>query len=329
MATKKRGLGKGLDALMGTNPLEQIDSIESMMELDKNSATAASNQVLSASTATRRPPGTLDPESRQEARKVFEILHLPVEFLQRGMYQPRQEIREEALQELAQSIKQHGIMQPLVVRPTAEQNHYEIIAGERRWRAAQLAGLHSVPCVVRQVADQVALALSLIENVQREDLTPLEEAISLERLQTEFSFTHQQIAETVGRSRTAVTNLLRLLGLNEDVKKMMSQRVLEMGHARALLPLPSRAQVEIAQQVIDRGLSVRQTESLVKRVLAGTDIRQPTEAKRDADILELQNRLSDRVGAPVLIQHRNSGQGRLIIRYHSLDELDGILSHIR
>jgi ParB family chromosome partitioning protein len=263
-----------------------------------------------------------------------ELARLPLDLLQRGQYQPRLDMRPESLAELAESIRAQGVVQPIVVRPIGEADdrgvqRYEIIAGERRWRAAQLAGLRDIPAVVRRVADEAAIAMALIENIQREDLNPLEEASALQRLISEFALTHQQAAEAVGRSRAAVSNLLRLLELPEEICERLARRELEMGHARALLGLPQRrAQIEVATLVVRKSLSVRETEALVRRM------GQPPAAATasppgavDPNIRRLQDDLSERLGAPVAIEHAQSGKGRLVVKYNSLDELDGILTH--
>ena len=254
---------------------------------------------------------------------------LPVDVIQRGRYQPRVDMHPESLQNLADSISEQGVVQPIVVRSIGD-GRYEIIAGERRWRAAQQAGLHEIPAVIRDVEDRAAIAIALIENIQRENLNPLEEARALKRLIDEFEMTHEQAAQAVGRSRVAVSNLLRLLDLEDTVKGMVERRELEMGHARALLALSGVRQVEAARQVIARGLTVRATERLVQE-LQRTDVsrRQSVRASRDPDIQRLEARLSDRLGASVLIRHGTGGKGRLEIRYNSLDELDGILEHIK
>ena len=252
---------------------------------------------------------------------------LPVEFLVRGKYQPRRDMHTEALEELALSIKEQGIMQPIVVRP-AGQNRYEIIAGERRWRAAQLAGLAEVPVVIRDVPDEAAIAMSLIENIQREDLNPIEEAIALARLQKEFELTQQEVAQAVGKSRAAVANILRLMSLNSEVKKMLEYGDLEMGHARALLPLNETDQLEVARMVTAKGLSVRQTESLVRRIQQQKQDGGKATKRLDPNIKQLEDELSERVGARVIIQCNAKGKGKLVISYNTLDELDGVLEHI-
>jgi ParB family chromosome partitioning protein len=263
------------------------------------------------------------------------LARIPVDLLQRGRYQPRLDLRPESLQDLADSIRAQGIVQPIVVRPVGAQRpgearRYEIIAGERRWRAAQMAGLHDVPAVVRSVPDEAAVAMSLIENIQRENLNPLEEARALDRLIREFDMTHQAAADAVGRSRAAVSNLLRLLELADEVKQLVEQRQLEMGHARALLGLAAaRQQAEVALLVAKKGLSVRETEALVRRIIE-KPTRPQTEAPRvDPNIQRLEHDLADKLGAKVSLKHSASGRGKLVIDYNSLDELDGILAHLQ
>jgi len=304
-ADKKRGLGRGLEALLG-----------------QASPRPAPTQ---AAAPAARPPGG------------DELAKLPVDLLQRGKYQPRLDMREESLAELADSIRAQGVVQPIVVRPlgtaaAGQSQRYEIIAGERRWRAAQMAGLTEVPAVIRQVADEAAVAMSLIENIQRENLNPLEEARALDRLITEFELTHQEAAEAVGRSRAAVSNLLRLLDLPDEVKALVEQRSLEMGHARALLGLPARRQqVEVGGLIARKGLSVREAEALVRRILArASDTGEvPAPPRKDPDIARLETDLAEKLGAKVEVRHSATGKGRLVISYHSLDELDGILGHIQ
>ena len=251
---------------------------------------------------------------------------IPVELIARSPWQPRRKLDPDALEDLARSIRVHGVLQPILVRPAGE-DRYELVAGERRWRAAQAAGLATVPAVVREVPDEVALSIAIIENIQREDLTPLEEARGIARLVEEFGMTHREVAEAVGRSRPAVSNLLRLLDLNDDVGARLESGEIDMGHARALLALVGGVQSEAARIVADRGLSVRQTEALVRRMQsapeAGAD-----EAARDPDIGRLETRLGDVIGTEVSIRHGKRGSGRLVIRYHSLDELDGILERL-
>lgn len=255
------------------------------------------------------------------------LKRLPVERVRPGQYQPRTHMDADALQELADSIKAQGLVQPIVVRKL-NGGEYELIAGERRWRAAQLAGLHEIPAVVRDIPDQAAAAMSLIENIQREDLNALEEAGALRRLIDEFGLTHQQTAEAVGRSRVAVTNLLRLLDLQPEVKALLDAGQFEMGHARALLALQGAQQVEIAKLVVQRQLSVRDTERLIKQVLENASVEIPA-FKPSPDVVRLEQRLADTLGAKVAIRYNRSGKGKLVIEYNSLDELDGILGHIQ
>jgi ParB family transcriptional regulator, chromosome partitioning protein len=292
MAAKKRSLGRGLDALLSSAP-----------------------RLL-------EPEGGTDGQFRQ----------LGVELLKRGRYQPRMDFRQETLADLADSIRAQGVVQPIVIRPVRDSGdgaRFEIIAGERRWRAAQLAGLHEVPVIVRDVPDEAAVAMSLIENIQRENLNPLEEAGALDRLIHEFDMTHQQAAEAVGRSRAAVSNLLRLLELCEEVKALVERRELEMGHARALLGLSEpRTQAAAGREVAAKGLSVRETERLVKR-LQRPPRKPPAAGPRDPDIRRLESELAEKLGAKVALQHTASGRGKLVVSYNSLDELDGILGHIR
>ncbi|HUW98215.1 MAG TPA: ParB/RepB/Spo0J family partition protein [Acidiferrobacter sp.] len=251
------------------------------------------------------------------AAEVFRVL--PVERLQRGRYQPRTHMAPEALNELAESIRAQGVVQPILVRPL--KNGFEIIAGERRWRAAQLAGLTEVPVIVRDIPDQAAMAVALIENIQREDLNPIEEAAGLRRLQEEFNLTHQEIASRIGRSRTAVTNLLRLLGLAPEVRVLLEDSQIEMGHARALLALPAEAQVALAREVVAGSLTVRGTERRVQQH-GEPPVAAPAP---DPDVAALEQRLSDQLGARVRIQAKRTGAGRITIDYHSMDELEGLL----
>ncbi|MEO1879305.1 MAG: ParB/RepB/Spo0J family partition protein [Methylococcales bacterium] len=282
MAERKRGLGRGLNALLGDVPLKAEEKVQNLQTL-------------------------------------------PIEFLQRGKYQPRKDMNPETLRELADSIKAQGIIQPIVVRLIAGQQ-YEIIAGERRWRAAQLAALQEVPVVIKQLDDRSVLAVALIENIQREDLNALEEAEALRRLLDEFEMTHQQIAEAVGKSRATVSNLLRLLDLHSDVKRLLEKGLIEMGHARALLSLQDDKQMEIATKVVEKGLTVRAVEKLIKE--QGKD--KSVEAKPvDTDTLRLQDELSEKTGAKVIIRHQHNGRGKLVFSYTSLEELEGIIGRIR
>ena len=265
-------------------------------------------------------------ESLAKASLDGELKHIPVDLIQRGKYQPRMDMHEEALAELAASIKQQGVMQPIVIRPISS-DRYEIIAGERRWRATQLAGLDTIPAVIKAVPDDAAIAMSLIENIQRENLNPIEEAVALKRLQDEFELTQQQVADAVGKSRTTVTNLLRLINLSLDARVMLERGDLEMGHARALLALNQDHQSQAARSVVGGGLSVRQTEALVRRLLA--DPKPKSQEQKSPDIRQLEQSLAEKLGASVSVQHSAKGSGKLVLKYSSLDELDGILAHIK
>ncbi len=296
--SKKRSLGRGLDALL--------------------SASAMANEAAEAAEST---------VAQTAANPGNPLKELAIDLIQRGKYQPRRDMEPESLQELANSIKAQGVMQPIVVRPVSDRK-YEIIAGERRWRATQLAGLDTIPAVVRDVPDEAAIAMALIENIQREDLNPIEEAIALQRLQQEFDLTQQEVADAVGKSRSTVTNLLRLMSLQEDVRRLVEHGDLEMGHARALLGLEATDQSHAAAQVVGKGMSVRQTEALVRHLLEAKD--KPREAPTlDPNIRHLQDDLSRRLGTKVQIQHSAKGKGKLVLAYSSLDELDGILAHIK
>jgi ParB family transcriptional regulator, chromosome partitioning protein len=274
------------------------------------------------------------PEAAPSVPAGERLASLPLDLLERGKYQPRIDMRTDSLSELADSIKSQGLVQPILVRPLGRANpgesqRYEIIAGERRWRAAQMAGLAQIPAVIRDVPDEAAVSMALIENIQREDLNPLEEAGALHRLVEEFGLTHQAAAEAVGRSRAAVSNLLRLLELADEVKQLLEERRIEMGHARALLGLNSRRQqIEVAGLVAKKGLSVRDTEALVRRIIAPHAAAGEPGAP-DPDIRRLERELADKLGAKVLLQHHASGKGKLVVSYNSLDELEGILGHIQ
>ncbi|MDE0753616.1 MAG: ParB/RepB/Spo0J family partition protein [Woeseiaceae bacterium] len=292
--TKKKRLGRGLDALL--------------------------------SKSVSRAPA-------DGATNVDGLLNIPVDLLERGQYQPRVDMRQDSLEELAKSINAQGVVQPIVVRPVGRggnSQHYEIIAGERRWRAAQLAGLQEIPAIVRDVPDDAAIAMALIENIQREDLNPLEESRALDRLIREFDLTHAEAADAVGRSRASVSNLLRLQELSDKVKPLLEARQIEMGHARALLAITNTTQqYDAARQVIKNSLSVRETEKLVRRMQEGTKKSATTQVGANADIQRLEKDMTDKLGAKVRIDHSKKGNGKLIIAYNSLDELDGILKHIK
>jgi ParB family chromosome partitioning protein len=262
------------------------------------------------------------------------LKNIAVDLLQRGQYQPRDDMRQDTLEDLAASIKAQGVVQPIVVRPIASKpggsQRYEIIAGERRWRAAQIAGLQEVPAVIRDVEDDAAIAMALIENIQRENLNPLEEAKALDRLIREFDLTHEQAAKAVGRGRASVSNLLRLLELSDRVKHLLESRQLEMGHARALLGITNRTQqLDAARVVIKKGLSVRETEQLVRRMLTADDNKTTAKTQKNADIRRLEIEVSEKLGAKVIVDHGSKGSGKIVINYNSLDELDGILKHIK
>jgi len=298
MSTRKKApLGKNLNALLG-----------------KSRAASTSRDADAGAT------------SEDQLRK------LPIEQIQPGQYQPRTGMDPDRLQELADSIKAQGVVQPIVVRRlgsgTGYEQRYELIAGERRWRASQIAGLSEIPAVIRDVADEVTLAMALIENIQRENLNPMEEAGALSRLIEEFELTHEQAAANVGRSRASVSNLLRLLDLEPTVRELVDQRKLDMGHARALLSLAGRDQIDAARQVVNLDLSVRQTEALVKRLKSGQSAAKP-QPKQDPDIARLERELTETLCAPVSFRHSLSGKGQMTIRYTSLDELDGIIERLR
>jgi ParB family chromosome partitioning protein len=300
MSTKKRGLGRGLEALLGTG--------------SKGAAPVA------------------EPADAGEG-----LRSLPIGSLQPGKYQPRTGMDPGKLTELAESIKAQGLIQPIVVREIARgkdgQPRYEIIAGERRWRAATQAGLADIPVVLREVDDRAVIAMALIENIQREDLNPLEEAQALSRLIDEFSLTHQQAAEAVGRSRAAVSNLLRLLELPDGIRKLLEEKALEMGHARALLTLAPAAALALAKEAVAEGWSVREVERRAQLLGKGQiPARKPAKAngkKVDADIAALERELSEKLGAKVAVQHGRGGRGKLVISYYGLDTLDGILERLR
>jgi ParB family chromosome partitioning protein len=288
-SSKRRGLGRGLDALLGASAGAHVAAVVSDHQLRE----------------------------------------LPLDLIERGRFQPRMHIAPEALEELTQSIRARGVVQPIIVRPAQDGRHFEIIAGERRWRAAQAAGLSEIPAVVREVADDAALAIALIENIQREDLNPIEEATAVGRLIEEFSLTHQEAADTIGRSRVGVSNLLRLLDLGDEARAFVEQGELDMGHARALLALKGETQNQAARQVVSRALTARQTEELVRRMKAPADAKPDSTQGDDPDVRRLMEKLSEQLGARVQILRGGAGKGRLVIHYTSLDELDGILEKIK
>ncbi len=295
MSGKKKGLGKGLDALLGGE--------------------------LGAPIAEQKIEASSDQDNTQG------LTELPVEFLQRGKYQPRKDMNPAALDELAESIRRQGIMQPIMVRPLAKDS-YEIVAGERRWRAAQLAGLATVPVIIKVISDEDAIALALIENIQREDLNAMEEALALTRLQEEFGYTQTEVAEAVGKPRSTVANLMRLTALQPEVALLLERGDIDMGHGRALLGLEGSSQLEVARLVVGKGLTVRQTEALIRQWQNKQQTPAPATSK-NPDIQRLEQKLSEQLGAGVAIQHSSGGKGKMVIRYNSLDELDGILTHIK
>lgn len=298
MAPRNKGLGRGLDALLAT----------------------------SKSVADKQAQDAIE----QNQSSDNELKKLPIEFLQTGKYQPRKDMADEALEELAASIKSQGIIQPIVVRELGV-NQYEIVAGERRWRAAQIAKLDVVPCLVKDIPDNAAVAIALIENIQREDLNAMEEAQALDRLMIEFELTHQQVADAVGKSRTTVTNLLRLNGLQPSVKLLLEHGDIEMGHARALLAVEGGLQSSLADQVAEFGMTVRQTEELVKKSQQSNEQNEKSSKKvnkADPDVIRLQNQLCDILGTQVKIDHNAKGKGKLVINFNDLDQLDGILTKI-
>jgi ParB family transcriptional regulator, chromosome partitioning protein len=296
MTLKKRGLGKGLDALLST------------------STAARQKQVMS----DQRTEQAMAPAPQGELRK------LPLEWLRSGKYQPRKDMSQDALEDLANSIRAQGVIQPIVVRPLGEQS-FEIIAGERRWRASQLARLEVVPCIIKDVPDEAAVAIALIENIQREDLNAIEEAVALQRLLTEFELTHQQVAEAVGKSRTTVTNLLRLNQLNDDVKRFVEHGDLDMGHARALLALSGPAQSELAKLVAQKGLTVRDTERLVQKSLEPAKTK--AEPVRDPQFAYIERQIAEKIGNKVQLQQGKQNSGKLVISYENLAELDRVLGY--
>ena len=303
--SKKRGLGRGLDALLG----DALAHNKSATEADVSEVSIQPNKVES----TKQAGG---------------IKHLPVEFIQPGQYQPRKDMHQEALEELAASIKAQGLMQPIVIRPlVGKDDRFEIIAGERRWRATQLAGLDTVPVIIRDVPDDAAIAMALIENIQRENLNSMEEAQALYRLQQEFELTQQEVGDAVGKSRATVANLLRLMQLNDDVKIMLERGDIEMGHAKALLGLQDQKQSEAARHVVAKEMTVRQAEAYVRNLQE--EVKPKEKSRPNPDIQRLERTLGERLGANVAIQHSAKGKGKLVINYSNLDELDGILAHIQ
>jgi len=305
MSQKKRSLGRGLGDLGLSELLSDMKAVTANAEIPKSTSSLS------------------DP--LQNHSKTSDLKEIPIDKIRPGRYQPRKNLDQESLEDLAQSIRSQGLIQPIVLRRMND--GYEIIAGERRWRAVQMAGLQQIPAIIRDIPDEAAMAMGLIENIQRRDLNAIEEAVALQRLIMEFRLTHQEVAEAVGKSRTVVSNLLRLLKLNSDVRALVEKGPLEMGHARALLAIEGATQSDTAKQVVARGLSVRQTEDLVRRMQQSP--RTLSTKKADPNITALQNELSEKLGAKVSIRHDVKGKGKLIVQYHSLDELEGILEKVR
>lgn len=302
MTSKKRGLGRGLDALL----------------TPKKPPSPAEVAQATGVPVTEQPP-------EAEIQSNNELQHIAIKQLMSGKYQPRKDMSEVALEELSNSIKAQGVIQPVLVRQIDKQQ-FEIIAGERRWRAAKLAGLTEIPCLVKDVPDESAVAIALIENIQREDLNAMEEAIALQRLMKEFGLTHQAVADAVGKSRTTVSNLLRLNGLNEEVKTLLERGDIEMGHARALLSLEGEQQAELARQVADKELTVRETEALVKK--AFEPVKEVKVVEKTPDVEKLEKQLAKNLKATVNIKHNAKGKGKLTISYQSLNDLDNIIAQI-
>lgn len=291
MVVKRKTLGRGLEKLL--------------------SNTGIMDEIISAT----------------EEKTLEGLQQLELHLLQSGKYQPRRDIDLDALDELANSIRQQGVLQPIVVRPIA-QNKYEIIAGERRWRAAQLAGLPTIPVIIKDVSDEATMAIALIENIQRENLNPIEEALAIERLLNKCSLTHQQVAHSIGKSRTTVTNLLRLISLSTEVKEWLARGDLELGHAKVLLALEGAPQIQAARMILAKGLSVRETEKIVQKMQTPAPLEY-AKKQIDPDVKQLQNILTEKLNATVNISHSNKGKGKLVIFYNNLDELDLILEHIK
>jgi len=300
MATKKRGLGRGLDSLLGAQ--EEIQEIVQNAEQQSTVEMKASGERLAS---------------------------VPVELIERGRYQPRRVIDDVSIEELADSIRQQGLMQPIVLRPLAGGDRYEIIAGERRWRACQKVGLSEIPALIKEISDEAAIAMALIENIQRENLNPMEEALALQRLKEEFTLTHDEVAKAVGKSRSAVTNLMRLSSLQEPVRVLLENGDLEMGHARALLALEGVVQEQAAREVVEKELTVRQAEALVKSLQAEPAKKTHKKKTKSADVKSLETDLSEKLGTAVSIEEGRAGKGKLVINYASIDILEGILKHIK
>ena len=323
--SKKRGLAKGLNELLQVALDKDLLDPKPTTTENKTKQSTAEAQMNADVLVAEKPAAALNNENQN--RPGESIHYLPVSKIGKSPFQPRREFDEDLLAELANSIKVQGVIQPIVVR-SLENNRYELVAGERRWRAAQLAGLDKIPALVRTLSDESAMTVALIENIQREDLNPIDEARAIKRIVDQWGLTHVEAAEAIGKSRTAVTNLLRLLSLNDDVKQMLETGDLEMGHARALLALSGKMQSEMARAVVARSLNVRETEQLIQRIKNKAN-KTITEQTTDPDVLRLQEDLSHKLGAKVAIKCKANGRGYVVINYHSLDELDGILAHIQ
>ncbi|MFK7730814.1 MAG: ParB/RepB/Spo0J family partition protein [Pseudomonadales bacterium] len=315
MAGKKKGLGRGLDALLGGGQSTSISNRDPAPTNAPASQPAETAQTAASSASSGEPAAK------------SELQNMPIDLIRPGEYQPRRDMHPDALEELAASIKAQGVMQPIVVRSVG-MGQYEIIAGERRWRASQQAGLDTIPVLIKDVPDEAAIAMALIENIQREDLNAMEEATALARLQSEFDLTHQEIADAVGKSRSSVSNLLRLMQLQFDVRTLLERGDLELGHAKALLALEGATQSATARKVVAQGLSVRQTEALVRKTQQGPASKKPESGKTN-DTIRLEQQLGEKVGLPVAIDHKANGKGSVTFTYNTLDELDGLLDHIQ
>lgn len=328
LANRKRGLGKGLSELLSAT--RQVASAQESPEKNESTQREPINDVLDENTQPQNVNhGGGEHSDEQIAVPTNGLSYLLVSDIQGGPFQPRTTIRHEGIEQLAESIRTQGVIQPIVVRAKAS-GQYEIIAGERRWRASQLAGLTEIPAIIKDIPDNIALAIALIENIQRENLNPLEEAKALKRLADEMNLTHLDVAEAVGKSRAAVTNLMRLLSLTPEVQKLVEQGQLEMGHARALLAVKGIMQYQLAQSIVARDLSVRETERIIAR-FQDESIQEEgvvVNATKDPNISRLERNLADRLGAPVAIRHTRKGKGTVVIRYNDMDELEGILSHM-
>lgn len=350
---KKRGLAanRGLDALLGSIKKEKAITAAALrddLQVDRETKdspaqteskpkqTAAKKTAPRKKAVANKADAIVTKPDNETLEEEMTLVQMDVERLQAGKYQPRRDMSETALAELASSIKQHGVMQPIVIRPLlaneeklADSVTHEIIAGERRWRAAKLAGQETIPAIERALSDELAIALALIENIQREDLSVIEQAAALQRFHTEFGMSHAMIAEVVGKARTTVSNLLRLNHLHEEVKTHLSEGHLDMGHARALLSLSSEQQPIIAEKIIEASMTVRDAEKLVKSILNPEKPSKPASQNKDAEIEKLNQQLSDYLGATVKLKQKKGGKGSMEIFFHSHDELEALLKHFK